>query len=61
MVIAVIKLGVRLVRLASVAYTVVASVLVVVEAVQRLGPGASEAKTAKQEKTRKRKQIPRTD
>jgi hypothetical protein len=60
MVIAVIKLGIRLVRLVSVAYTVLASVLVVVEVVQSLGPGGAETKLAKQaEKTRKRKQAAR--
>jgi hypothetical protein len=62
MVIAVIKLGFRLVRLVSVAYTVVASLLVVVEVVQSLGLGAAEAKEPKQvEKTRNRKQVSRPD
>jgi hypothetical protein len=54
MVIAIMKIGMKLGRLISVAYTVLASVLVVVQVVQSLGLGASDAEDARQaQKTRK--------
>ena len=50
----ILKIGMKVGRLISVAYTVLATTLVVVQVVQSLGLGASEAKEAKAvPKTRK--------
>jgi hypothetical protein len=61
MVIALIKMGLRVGRLISVAYSVLGTALVVVQVVQILGGGTAEAKEKRVRKTRKPKQVARED
>jgi hypothetical protein len=60
MLIAILKIGMKLGRLISVTYKVIGTALVLIQVAQSLGLGASEAKDTKRvRKTRKPKQVAR--